>query len=152
MRGPRHVVEVSVSYCEIPEFYYETFPKARKPYRCVECSAPIEVGEKHLYYRMKFDGDFDHARQHMVCRELCMLLRDEFNDFECIGFGSLHEEWENFDFGDRDDKQKKARSLYAAIKWRERKHRTRRWRQYSTGLLFQKKWGHPAEVVPEDRP
>lgn len=81
--------------CEIPEFYSESFPIARKQHRCIECHAPIVVGEKHLSYRMKYDGMFESGRQHMVCRELCMLIR---HNSECIPFGGLKEEWSNGDY------------------------------------------------------
>jgi len=87
-----------VSYeCEIPEFYSEDFPKARKVHRCCECSAPIEVGEKHLYARSKYDGDFWHGRQHMLCRALCMLMR--VRDFgDCVPFEGMKDEWTEGDW------------------------------------------------------
>lgn len=110
-----------MSYCDIetPEFYAEDFPVARKVHRCCECSAPINVGEKHLYVRAKQDGEFWRERQHMLCRELCMHIRDELG--ECICFGGLKEEWQDGDwnFGPKAEKRK-ARTLYARILKRER--------------------------------
>jgi hypothetical protein len=84
---------VSYDDCEIPEFYSEDFPVAAKEHRCCECRAPINVGEKHLYCRMKYDGEFQTYRQHMLCRELCMLIRD--NGYgDCVYFGGLRDEIE----------------------------------------------------------
>lgn len=119
-----------MSYCEIPIFYSETFPKARKPYACVECSAKIDVGEVHLHFRGKwpgaFDGKFTEGRQHLACREACMFLRDEFQSGECIGFGDLKDHWRDSASPWPDRKRcrehiKKFRDLMARIIWRERK-------------------------------
>lgn len=78
-------------YCEIPEFYSESFPRARKEYHCIECRAPIKKGERHLAYNMKFDGEMYSDRQHLTCRALCMLIRKAFNGGECLCFGELPE-------------------------------------------------------------
>lgn len=136
-----------MSYCEWPEFYHETYPKARKSYRCVECAAPIEVGEVHLKYRGKWDGVVGGGRQHMLCRELCKFIRDEFQDGECIGFGQLFENECDYGFTCTDYGRKqgwnateqKARKLLAQIKWRQRKHAVTR---KIAGLWFyDRKWG-----------
>ena len=121
------------SYCvEEPEFYAEAFYAARKVHECVECDAPIEVGERHLAYSGKWAGEISHGRQHMLCRELCMLIRDEFQDGECIALGDLHEAWHELDWRCRgtgdpwSPTDRKARSLYAKIRARERAaHRQR---------------------------
>ena len=110
--------------CDIdaPEFYHETFPVARKQHWCCECNAPIDVFEKHLYARGKNEGDFWHVRQHMVCRELCMLIRSVH---DCICFGDLKEY-----FGDYGEDliarggNVEARSLWAKILRRERAARS----------------------------
>lgn len=103
-----------------PEFYAETFPTARKVHRCCECKAPIPVGEKHLYARGKNDGDFWKERQHMLCRELCMLMND---DDGCCGFGQMKETWgEGYARAGRETLAsiREARTLYARILRRER--------------------------------
>lgn len=111
-----------MSECELPAFYSHAEPVAKKQHRCCECSAPILKGEKHFKCTGKWDGGLQTFRQHLVCMEACMMIRDEFNDGECIGFGDLVEA-----FGDRKgdcDKKhptmKKMRHLMAVIKVRER--------------------------------
>lgn len=118
-----------IDECEIPEFYATSEPIAAKDHVCCECSAPITKGEKHLYCRGKWDGSFLHYRQHLICAEACMAIRDNFNEFECIEFGGLKSYWSEIirDY-DREtcrekESWKKLRSLMAAIAWRERKSR-----------------------------
>lgn len=121
-----------MSFCELPSFYEETFPSARKKHKCVECSAPITPGEKHLSYRAHWPGiGFGTGRQHMLCREACMAIRDDFQSGECIGFGCLKEEWENYakNYGEpiRDVPEvTKFRGLMAGVLWRERFSREKR--------------------------
>lgn len=133
--------------CDIPQFYATETRKARKSYSCCECGANIDVGEEYLICKGKWGGDFQYWRQHLLCAEACMSIRDEFEG-ECIGFGCLWEWWgENHDnvnraatempriaadtgtqpqtFGvhplqQRHDKAIKLRSMIARIKWRER--------------------------------
>lgn len=76
-------------YCELPDFYTHSEPVARKRHWCVECHAPIDIGEKHFAYRGKWNGEIQTGRQHYLCMETCMFVRDVFNDYECIGFGGL---------------------------------------------------------------
>src|SRR5579875_1654788 len=115
-RPTRNGAGMSWDYCEYPEFYSESFPRAKKEHRCIECFAPIEIGEMHLYYRGKWDNEFSVGRQHMLCRKLCMFIRDEFQDGECFGFGDLFETWRDHNFGKKDDEEiKKARSLMAQV-------------------------------------
>lgn len=137
-----------ISFCGMPEFYDETFPKARKSYPCVECSAPIENGEKHLRYAGKWDGNVSGGRQHMLCREACMFIRDKFHDGDCIGFGELREYLSDYT-GDR--KSHEFRSIIAKIKWRERRFRTFRKKDRTNGALLNRKWGQTWEVIPEAR-
>lgn len=117
-----------MSYCEWPEFYNETFPKARKVYQCCECHAPISLGETHLHYRGKWNDKFSQGRQHMICRELCMLIRDDFNEGECIGFGDLFYYWPDLNVHYPRNRSSEtvmiARGLMAKIRWRERKFRS----------------------------
>lgn len=142
-----------MSYCEFPEFYNESFPKAKKQHRCCECYAPIEIGEEHLYYRGKWDGDFDSGRQHMLCREICMLLNLEHRD-ECFAFGDLNQYWADCGFSEKrwlrrctDPKHLKdaveARHLMARVRWRERKHRPYGRLKVVDGQKMRRKWGQP---------
>lgn len=139
-----------MSYCELPEFYAETFPRARKEYPCCECEAPIERGEEHLHWRGKWDGEMGGGRQHMLCREVCMLLNSDLD--ECFAFGDLWEEWNQHRCSEKnwlryDHKPEtlaeaaKVRSLIARIKWRERPFRTLRKR--FNGVLMKRTRGQP---------
>jgi hypothetical protein len=126
-----------VSYCEWPEFYSETFPKARKAHWCCECAAPIEPGETHLYWRGKWDGEFDTGRQHMLCREVCMELnrpgREKYGECE-IAFGQLFDALRDGFMPKRADKD--LRLKLAKLKWRHRKHRT----------IYGRKWGSSRSI------
>lgn len=116
--------------CDLPECYSYREPVARKQHRCCECSAPIHKGEKHFVAAGKWDGKFSQYRQHYVCMEACMLLRDKFYDGDCIGFGELYDEFEELKQSSwfrRSDSDKPAwrelRTLIAVIKRRERSER-----------------------------
>lgn len=114
-----------MSYCDLPTFYNISEPTAKKPHRCCECRAPINIGEKHLKISGKWDGPPETFRQHQACAEACMLIRDEFED-ECIGFGELMEWYGEWRIGWQADHReeemvKKFRHLMAVILWRERK-------------------------------
>lgn len=113
--------------CEMPAFYTWSEPVARKTHRCCECHAPILKGEKHYRVTGKWDGDVSTLRQHLVCMEACMLIRDEFGG-DCIAFGSLLEEFSEMRFDGwyptqekYDEAWKRLRHLIAVIKVRIRK-------------------------------
>lgn len=114
-------------YCEPLTMYRWSEPVAKNPHRCCECSAPIANGEKHFSWSGKLDADFDHGRQHLLCMEACEFIRDELNDGECIGFGSLMEEWSDmrWQYDRLRDREKPAwkrlRKMIADIKRRERR-------------------------------
>lgn len=110
--------------CELPKFWDYAEPVAKKQHKCCECSAPILKGEKHFHGWGKWDWGMESFRQHLLCEQACELIRDEFEDGDCIGFGTLFE-W--YDEARRDlqrHKQeptvKRLRSLIAQIKRRER--------------------------------
>jgi hypothetical protein len=112
--------------CEVPTFFDYSEPIARKEHACCECDAPIKVGEKHFHGRGKWgDEKPESYRQHMVCMEACMLIRDRHNGGECIGFGSLKEEFAELRAGWGKDRKhepwRQLRALMAKILWRERK-------------------------------
>lgn len=112
--------------CDLaPDFYHWSEPIARKPHRCCECRAPIEKGEKHFHARGKLDGEISVYRQHLLCMEACMTIRDEFQGGECIPFGALMDWMHEYKFDLREDRHKepvkKLRGLMARIRWRERR-------------------------------
>lgn len=112
-----------MSYCEFPEFFVESEPIARKEYDCVECSARILKGEKHYKYSGKWDGRFDAGRQHFLCRDACVFIRDTFQWGECIGFGALYEFYREFSEAPvkkRSLEVKQFRNIMAKILLRER--------------------------------
>ena len=116
-----------MSDCELPEFYTHSEPVARKEHRCCECRAPILKGEKHFSSTGKWDGTVISQRQHLDCMAACILIRDKFNDSECIPFGGLKDWFFEMRRDCRDDSEESRtlRSLMARIKWRERKYRRR---------------------------
>lgn len=106
-------------YCEWPEFYAESFHVAKKEHRCCECGAQIKVGEKYLNFRSKYGGEFYVSKQHMVCRELCMSIRDLLQNGDCLCFGELYDEgYEIY-----RDTPRRIRSLYARWKFQKEKGR-----------------------------
>lgn len=112
--------------CEVPQFYSHSEPVARKRHKCCECRAPILPGEQHFRYSGKWEGCLSTGRQHYACMEACMLIRDEFENGECIGFGELKStfadmRWQMNRTEKSVEKVRKLRSLMAAIIRRERK-------------------------------
>jgi hypothetical protein len=80
--------------CDVPDFYNWSEPVARKEHRCCECSAPIRKGERHFIATGKWDDTLQTFRQHTLCMEACVFIRDKLNGSECICFGGL---WEYYD-------------------------------------------------------
>ena len=107
--------------CELPSFYITSELVARKSHRCCECSSLILPGEKYLLCSGRWDNQISRYRQHLICAEACMLIRDSFNDHECIPFGGLMEFWDEMrplPRGPRwaaDDSTRKLRGLMAQI-------------------------------------
>lgn len=82
--------------CDIgdgPSVYREEERTAAKEHACVECNAPILKGERHLYYRGLWDGSWSDGRQHLLCRDACVWIRDVLEG-ECVAFGALTDWWE----------------------------------------------------------
>jgi len=78
--------------CDVrPDFYSWAEPVASKEHKCCECLAPILKGETYFRAVGKWEGVVSTHRQHLLCMEACMLVRDKLNDFECIPFGTLQE-------------------------------------------------------------
>jgi len=114
--------------CLIASFYKWSEPVARKEYKCCECYAPIMIGEKHFSAIGSWDGEFSNYRQHLLCSEACMFIRDNYNEFECIAFGDLFDYYWEFrlDIDRHSEKGKTFRAMMAKIKWRQRKHRRKK--------------------------
>ncbi len=58
----------------------DTFPKARKRYRCVGCWEFIEIGEKHLARRAIDDDGPCTCRWHPECEEFAFSDGDPIYD------------------------------------------------------------------------
>jgi hypothetical protein len=116
-----------VMYCDAsPSVYTCVERTARKPHHCCECKAPILKGERYCYTAGKWEFGFAVYRQHLVCEHACEAIRDDFGG-DCIGFGSLKEEFDEIrtdSWYPEHDHYKSAwqrlRSLMAKILWRER--------------------------------
>ena len=129
------------SYCEMPEFYSDSEPVARKEHHCIECAAPILKGEKHYSYNGKWAGEFGSGRQHLLCRDICVYIRDHFNGRECFAFGELMEFWGDELYFERagerkqpfSDRSKEVRHMMAKVLWRQRRFRRRL--KISTGVV-----------------
>ncbi len=109
--------------CDLPAFYSWSEPVARKEHKCCECTAPITKGEKHLVATGKWDRGLSSFRQHLLCAEACMFIRDKLNDGECICFGGLDDFYRGMQWqcGDKTDAVwREFRNKLAAIKRRER--------------------------------
>lgn len=53
-----------------PEFYVESWPKARKQHRCGECRCTINVGERYQSCSSKFDGEVHRDKTCAACAEI----------------------------------------------------------------------------------
>ena len=85
----------AVSYwpdCDIPEFYDETYPRAKKEHRCCECYGIIKAGERYARCVGKFDGAIFSEAQHTFCRDFgAEVNRAWGDDGKCfIAFGDIN--------------------------------------------------------------
>lgn len=82
---------MDASSCDLPEFYDETYPVARKEHRCCECGGVIKSGERYARCAGKWDGDLSCYRQHVACRDFAARINREFGAMgECfIPFGGV---------------------------------------------------------------
>ena len=77
---------------DMPEFFCETTPRARKTHRCCECYGDISPGERYQKIVGKWCGDFATFK---VC-EPCQRLRSWAEDHKVYAcFSELHETIEN---------------------------------------------------------
>ena len=70
-------------YCdyEPAEFYSSEIRKAKKQYRCEECSGFIIPGEQSEYVAAKWDGQFSQFRTCMRCVDLRTWVK---NNIPCV--------------------------------------------------------------------
>lgn len=71
-----------MSDLEMPEFYDETNPKARKDHRCCECSETIPKGEQYHKIVGKWDG---HVSSYKLCGR-CQEVREWAAKTDASGF------------------------------------------------------------------
>ena len=62
-------------------FYRRTTPRARKPYRCEECSGPIAPGERYENVVGMWEGDFSTFATCERCVDLRTWVR---NNIPCL--------------------------------------------------------------------
>lgn len=72
--------------CEMPEFFSERIPKARKEHSCCECHKKIRIGMVYWNFTAKWDGAVQTFRQHIECRDACFMTQELGY---CIPFGDL---------------------------------------------------------------
>jgi len=114
--------------CEIPEFFSDKTPVARKVHMCCECGTEIEKGEKYYYCCGLWDGDFSQYRQHLDCLKACETFRDKLNDGECIPFGGFYG-WYNESKSDNRSWSLEIRDIMAKALFRVRNNINRRARE-----------------------
>lgn len=104
--------------CEIAQCFVDKIVTGRKPHICCECGCRIEKGERHGVSSGVWSYGPARYRQHMLCREACIAIRDDLTGGECIGFGTLMDEWgEQFRCVERGHR---VRTMIAGIKRRMR--------------------------------
>lgn len=66
--------------CEPSDVWNQVSRRARKPYECCECSAPIVVGETYVYVSWLYDGHWGHER-------LCERCSDRYGQYRSLTSG-----------------------------------------------------------------
>lgn len=113
---------MSWDYCEMPEFYSESYQVAKKMHRCAECRTAINPGERYIACRGKWDGEFQVFKQHEVCLEACLAAREYMSD-ECVPFGGLME-WYREDPQSKKHWTPRLRKAMAGVLWKRRSNPT----------------------------
>jgi hypothetical protein len=86
--------DCSIDNYDSAEFVSETFPIARKEYKCCECGEAIEPGQKYQRYMGKWDGEFEAFITCMGCYRIRMQYCRRGWEFgglayqigDCLGF------------------------------------------------------------------
>ncbi len=71
---------------DYPELYHESFPVAKKEYKCCECGEPIKPGQKHHAATGFWEGDWLTYRTCMTCYR----IREDYCGGEFV-FGELRD-------------------------------------------------------------
>jgi hypothetical protein len=72
---------------DMADIYNETWQRARKHYKCCECSSAIEPKDSYQRVTMLYDGMWDTYK---TC-EKCADLRESLADIDCPAFEYLSE-------------------------------------------------------------
>ena len=64
------------------ELIAESFPKARKPHKCVWCGEHIQHGETYRYEFSKWDGDLQVHKWHLECDQAFKFELDASEEHE----------------------------------------------------------------------
>lgn len=88
---------MSPADCEVPDFYNETQPIARKAHRCCECRGVIRIGEKYARCVGGYDGSVFSEAQHVACRDFAAEVNKKYSGSDgCfIAFGEVNNEIAN---------------------------------------------------------
>ncbi len=83
-------------YCdsEAPDFFSRATPKARKAFRCYECSGEISPGERYERVAGKWDGEFAEYLTCERCFDIRKWVQNNVPCF-CFAFGNLREDTQN---------------------------------------------------------
>jgi hypothetical protein len=74
-----------------PEFYEARIQKARKQYKCEECTGTIEPGEPYEYVAGRWDGYFDTFKTCQRCVDLRTWVKNNI-PCTCWAHGNLRED------------------------------------------------------------
>lgn len=64
------------------EFYTQSFPKARKQYKCDLCGKTIEPGKQYSCFTGKYDGEIFTSRNCMTCHAIINAYCAEYDETE----------------------------------------------------------------------
>jgi len=85
--------------CDAPEFWDQTWPVARKPHSCCECSEEIPRGARHERVNAKWRDFGSHIQTMRTCM-LCVEIRDHFACGEGYMIGEVWNQLEENFFPD----------------------------------------------------
>jgi hypothetical protein len=77
-----------------PDVYWSKMVRAKKPYRCYECSAPIAVGERHEYAFGVIYGDSYQPRTCADCTDIRRFVQNNIPCW-CWAHGNMLEDAHN---------------------------------------------------------
>jgi hypothetical protein len=83
--------------CDYPEFYSETYPRARKVHHCCECHQRIRAGYQYARCAGKQDGVMFSEQLHIACRDFVRKVEAAIASGCGVPFGYLDDALKNFD-------------------------------------------------------